>query len=995
MKKLTTIIALLLTAVNAVANPIDAEKARQIAAEFLPSTPDFTLVAQAQRNHAKAMKLTKNVASTSPYYIYSRGEGQGFVIVAGDDCLPTILGFTEYGDFDADNIPPALQDMLDGWAQTVEDAQVNGTNQTIPTIKMADDRENIAPIMTSHWHQNSPYNDRCPYRTGTTARAVTGCVATAASQILYYWRRDLPSTLQATTPTYGYGEAPVTESIPAGTPLRWDLMKDSYSGSESSTVKNAVAEFVFATGAATWLTYGESTSGQVDKIPYTFSAYYGMNGGSYQSRSNYSQEGWVKLLYDELTLGRPVMYAGVHPTRGGHAVVVHGYRKTGDLFYFNFGWGGNSDGYYTVDAETGMNGFNGSQAAVIGAYPKTWNIDTKIEAPEKIYAQRTANFKFNLTNNSTLPLQGFYLFASTSAATPTSLSPAKSKDTETIIETGKSATITLSCKPTSTSKWYITLTDKDLNVLKKIEVTPEVPTSKLILKSIYAQASADTEIIGGVEYSKFYSNKAVVDATIMNNDDIDYEGTGKINVYVYDEETQQWTLNGTTSATVSIDAKSSEYITFNINNTSSCPLAAGKRYYAEVASPWKTSATEDVIEMPEETPKAYFVITGESDLAVTSFENNILTFTGHWDRASFETIAKRNTYATANVYDLTQVQSVDVNHNPDALPNPNALVYVPGWVRTNIKNVVYVFDNEDVFCDILKLTAGYDFQLRADIPAFSAELYLNGEVGKWYQITVPFRAEVPDGVYARQINSHTSRGLSTSGTPEVYSLEAGYTYLIMPSTRDDKLDIGEWGSTHVVASPAENPDPAVKGVYMNTVVPVGAFLINDDETQYFEPLKAETEVGGLRGYFTTDDITAKFRVNTTTGPDPAYITLAKNIQTASDILDEYGGSQPVEIREAFADSIAEAKNKFTRRVDNGLSNTTEIKKYAANLLALAEQFKNGEFVPTFIEVVETEETVKPVVVGIYTTSGVQIPQMQSGLNILRMSDNTTKKVFVP
>lgn len=994
MKKLTSMIALLLTVVNAVANPIDAEKARQIAAGFLPSTPDFTLVAQAPRNQAKSLKLSKEVAATSPYYIYSRGEGHGFVIVAGDDCLPTILGYTEYGDFDASNIPPALQDMLDGWAQAVEDAQVNGTNQT-KTLKLAAERENIQPIMTSHWHQTSPYNNRCPYLTGTTNRAVTGCVATAASQILYYWRRDLPSTLQATTPTYGYGDAPVTESVPAGTELRWDLMQDSYSGGESAAVKNAVAEFVFATGAATWLTYGSSTSGNIEKIPYTFSAYFGMNGGTVHYRNSYSQDGWVKLLYGELTLGRPVMYTGVHPTRGGHAVVVHGYRKTGDLFYFNFGWGGGSDGYYTVDTETGMNGFNEGQSALIGAYPKTWNIDTDIEVPEKIYAQRTAKFKFNLTNNSTLPLQGFYLFASTSATTPTSLSPAKSKDTETIIETGKSATITLSCKPTSTSKWYITLTDKDLNVLKKIEVTPEVPSSKLILKSIYAQASADTEIIGGVEYSKFYSNKAVVDATIMNDDDIDYEGTGKINVYVYDEEAQQWTLNGTTSATVSIDAKSSKRITFNMTNTSSCPLAAGKRYYAEVASPWKTSATEDVIQMPEETPKAYFVITGESDLAVTSFENNILNFTGHWDRASFESIAKRNTYATANVYDLTQVQSVDVNHNPDALPNPNALVYVPGWVRTNIKNVVYVFDNEDVFCDILKLTAGYDFQLRADIPAFSAELYLNGEVGKWYQITVPFDAFVPDGVYARQINSHTSRGLNANGTPEVYSLVAGYTYLIMPSTRDDKLDIGELGSTYVVASPAENPDPAVKGVYMNTVVPVGAFLINDDETQYFEPIKAETEIGGLRGYFTTDDITAKFRVNTTTGPDPAYITLAKNIQTASDILDEYGGSQPVEIREAFADSIAEAKNKFTHRVDNGLSNTTEIKKYAANLLAMAEQFKNGEFVPTFIEVVEQKETVKPTVVGIFTASGVQIPQMQSGLNILRMSDNTTKKVFVP
>lgn len=991
MKKLTSMIALLLAVANAVATPIDIEKARQIAAEFLPSTPEFTLVAKAQRNQAKSLKLAKDVAATSPYYIYSRGEGQGFVIVAGDDCLPTILGFTEYGDFDADNIPPALQDMLDGWAQAVEDAQVNGTNQT-KTLKMAEERENISPFLTSHWHQNSPYNDRCPYRTGTSARAVTGCVATAASQILYYWRRDLPSTLQATTPTYGYGEAPVTESIPAGTVLRWDLMKDSYSGSETSTVKNAVAEFCFATGAATWLMYGESTSGQVDKIPYTFSAYYGMNGGSYQSRSNYSQEGWVKLLYDELTLGRPIMYAGVHPTRGGHAVVVHGYRKTGDLFYFNFGWGGNSDGYYTVDAETGMNGFNGSQAAVIGAYPKTWNIDTEIEAPEKVYAQRTTDFKITLTNNSTLAHQGFYLFASTSAASPSTLSAAKSKDTETLLETGKSATITLSCKPTNTSKWYITLTNKDLAVLGKIEVTPEVASSKLILGSISASASADTEEIDGVEYGKFYSNKASISALIINDDAIGYEGTGKINVYVYDEDAQQWTLNGTVSASVKIDGKSSERITFNLTNTTSCPLAAGKRYYAEVASPWKTSVSEDVIEMPEDTPKAFFIVTGESDLAVTSYENNILTLSGHWDKPTFESLAKRSAYSSANVYDLTAVESFAANYNQDVLPNPNALIYVAGEGISDVKNII----NGQGICGKLELIAGYSFQPKADFQTNDGQLYVNAESGRWCQITVPFDAVVPDGVYARQINTHRSSGISTSGTSEVYDLEAGKTYLIMNSTRDGALLTPATNELKsVVAESVENPDPAVKGVMKNTVVPVGAFVINDDETQFFVPLTAETEVGGLRGYFQADDVTKKFRVNLSTGPDPAYITLANNIQTASDILNEYGSSQSVEICMAFADSIAAAMNKFTHRADNGLSTTSEMKKYAANLLAAAENFKKGEFVPTFIEVVEQQETEKPTVVGIFSASGVQIPQIQPGLNILRMSDNTVKKVFVP
>ena len=467
---------------------------------------------------------------------------------------------------------------------------------------------------------------------------------------------------------------------------------------------------------------------------------------------------------------------------------------------------------------------------------------------------------------------------------------------------------------------------------------------------------------------------------------------GKINVYVYDEETRQWVANGSTTASVNIDAKSEKHITFNLNNTSTCPLEAGKRYYAEVASTWKNSSIEDEIEMPEETPKAYFVVTGESDLTPTTFENNILTLTGHWDKVAFETIAKRNAYSSANVYDLTGVELFVANYNPDVLPNPNALVYAAGTPEGDNKNVI----NGNGDCAMLELTAGYDFQPKADFEVSDARLYINGEAGKWYQITVPFNAYVPDGVYARQILSHTSKGISANAVQEVYNLEAGKTYLVMISTRDAGLETAETDELKPVAcEPEENPDPAVKGVYMNTMAPVGALLINDDETQYFEPLTAETAVSGLYGYFQADDVTAKFRVNTSTGADPAYITLAKNIQTACDILDEGAITQPVEICLAFADSIADAMNKFTHRADNGLSTTSAIKKYAANLLALAEQFKNGEFVPTFIEIVETEETTKPVVVGIYGIDGVQIPQMMKGINIIRMSDNTTKKVFVP
>ncbi len=991
MRKLTAFFALTLVAAKAIANPIDAEKAQQIAADFLQSDATFTLVSNSTENRVKVLG---SASVSAPYYIYSRGEGQGYIIVAGDDCLPVILGYTEKGDFDADNVPPALQDMFNGWAQSVSQAQAAGTNAPRRVLTATSARDNIKPIMSSHWHQSSPYNDRCPYITGTTNRALTGCVATAASQILYYWRKDLPSTLQGTTPTYGYGDAPVTESIAKGTAIRWDLMQDRYSGSESATVKNAVAEFVFATGAATWLTYGSSTSGHIEKIPDTFSGYFGMRRGAVHYRNSYSQEGWVQLLYDELLAGRPVMYTGVHPTSGGHAVVVHGYQKTNDLFYFNFGWGGQGDGYYTVDTETGMNGFNDSQSALIGAYPQTWNISAEIGQPATVYAQRTNQFDIQIENNSTLPIQGVYLFASTSKSKPTALRNARSSDIETVIPSGSSATVSLTCKPTSIRTWYITVTDADLNVLAQTSVTPEAAASDLALESIESASSSETETIEGIKYNKFYSTKASFLIELYNNDKMAYEGTGKIDIYVYDEDTHEWVLNGSNNkSNILLTPDSYSTITFNVSNTSSCPLQSGKRYYAEVASEWKNSATVDVINMSEaKTTRTYFIITGESDLAVSSFADGCVSFTGHWDKTAFENFARLSTYSSATSFDLTQVESFAPNFDGSIFGNPNALIYIAGSDTYHINNVI----NADGICQILNIDAGYDFKPKAEFKAKFATLSFSSEVGKWSLLTTPFAGELEDGAIARRIDGHNTSGISLLNTTDVLELEAGHTYLVMTSSaKNNTLSYSgdDESGTTVLATPKENADAAVKGTFVGTVAPKGACFINDEATQYFVPATTENEVAGLTGYFYDAAVTKQFRVNVTAGLDPAYILLAHNISEARMIFDAYKETSSDDANIAFIDAIHEAEHKFSYRDDPDMTSTAQVRTYAAHLLELAEMYKNGT-IQTPVESA-IAEMATPSVVGIFNLSGMQIPALQRGVNIVRMSDSTSKKIMIP
>ena len=987
MKKLNSLLLWCLVTANAIANPIAQDKAMQIAADFLPDTETFTLVSNSAENRVKAFGGSSVFA---PFYVYSRGEGQGYVIIAGDDCLPTILGYTESGDFDADNVPPALQAMFDSWSQSVAQAQATGTNTPRTMLMATNTRSNIKPLMTSHWHQSSPYNDRCPYIKGTTNRALTGCVATAASQILYYWRKDLPSTLQNTTPTYGYGDAPVTESAPKGTALHWDLMKDSYSGSESATVKDAVAEFVFATGAATWLTYGSSTSGNIEKIPDTFNGFFGMRGGTVHYRTSYSQENWVQLIYDELLKGHPVMYTGQHETQGGHAVVVHGYQKTNDLFYFNFGWGGQSDGYYTVDTETGMNGFKDYQSCLIGAYPKTRNISAEITPPATVYAQRTNHFSIKIDNNSTLPVQGVYLFASTSSTKPSELRNAKSSDLETIIPSGSSATVNLTCKPSSTRTWYITATDADLNVLAQLSLTPEQASSNIAFSSIYCGASSEKDVIDGEEYNKFYSTKASIMAEFYNNDKMDYEGTAKIDIYVYDEATAQWVVNGSNSKTnIILPAGDMTTLTFSVSNTTSCPLLSGKRYYAEVSPTWNS----DNIDMTGAiSTRTYFIITGESDLAVSSYEDRALSFTGHWDKNAFENFVKLRTYSDATSYDLTKVVAFTDNFDRTAFSNPNVLIYAPGKEEYETYNVI----NEDGICQMLTLTAGYDFKPKAEFKVGNASFSIGSEVGRWSLVTAPFSGKLRDGSFARRIDNHKSSGISASTTTDVHNLEAGQCYLVMPSSTATNVMrfIGDADNpyTTVLTAPKENVDPAVKGTFVATEVSAGNLIINDESTQYFAPVTVATTVPGLSGYFYDTVVTKQFRVNTTAALDPAYILLAQTISEArKTIAESIADASPAAVS-AFMDIIKDAEHKFSYREDNGLEGTTDVRNFAASLSESIEQYKNGSLVDAITEIADTTE---PAVIGIYTLSGMQIPAVQRGINIIKMSDGTSKKIMKP
>lgn len=922
--KLTKVILTMLgimTSASIMANPITPEKALALSQPFKQKGHALTLQLSAKRtgkyDKKNAAKGSNPYQSSSPYYIISRGNDMGFVIVSGDDCLPQVLGVVDEGNYDENDMPDSFRDWLNYRAEQVEYAQANGKNAPYVSAGVPSGRMDVGPLIETLWHQSSPYNDRCPTITSNGNRAVTGCVATAASQIAYYWRKDARTTTGTTTPTYSYGQAPVTSEfrIPKGTPLKWDLMQKEYSSSTPAEYKDAVAVLCAVMGMSCYLEYGPSTGGQISDMINVFKNQIGINGGTcvYKSDNthlNMSEEQWSELLYNQMIQKRPVLYCGYNSADGGHAVVCDGYQSSTGFFHINFGWGRNYNGFFSVvDGVTGW-GFNESwTGCVYDIYANKPNLDIAVDMPEQVYRGGNVNFDVTLTNNSTLPVGGIYLFTSTSSSAPTKLSTAKDSYLAEI-PVGASRTFSLTVQQTSASKTYYYITDANLNILQKGSYTVEKSSADLRFCDLTAATSSDVEELDGKAYSVVYNPNMSVTASIANPSSHPYYGGIRLDVYEYNEETKAWDSKGAATSFASIEADAEADVTFSLSGSSLVKVQKDKYYYALVSDSI-SSSSDKVLNADDEANIVRFVIRA-NDMSVVSFENNVLKLSGHFDPTAFSgtSFAKKAAYSTAVAYDLTECQGVS-SVTQDV--NPNALYYVSADSKAEGDNIV-----KDGRAERLVLTPGYDFQPQCNFTV--GETVMLGSVmnaAQWYMLTTPTALNIHKGMVAREIKGHYTSAMGLSNkTNNVTTLEAGKTYLVMTSSSGNTTLTG--GESAVAMNPVENMDTTIIGTYVNTVTERGGALLNvaDDGVQYLQPVSVGTEVEALRGYMRDPKVTIAIKTYSSSVYDRYYITLARDIDKAYELLDKYNNIASSEAKEALMAEIKTAEDVFSYRADD-------------------------------------------------------------------------------
>ena len=134
----------------------------------------------------------------------------------------------------------------------------------------------VGHLLQTTWGQGTPYNQLCPEGDQNCAACpggghpsngtVVGCVATAAAQIMKYWR--YPSSGTGSHPYSWSGDVscdgpgtPTNLSATFSDSYDWANMLNSYSGSYNATQAAAVAELCYEFGVACEMDYGRCASG--------------------------------------------------------------------------------------------------------------------------------------------------------------------------------------------------------------------------------------------------------------------------------------------------------------------------------------------------------------------------------------------------------------------------------------------------------------------------------------------------------------------------------------------------------------------------------------------------------------------------------------------------------------------------------------------------------------------------------------------------------------
>ena len=339
MKHSLLFLIALMVGIFAQAQTISESQAKQYAADFFSQQQSVKPAHQRKAARPTLAYSAKSAQDTQPaIYIFNRTNEEGYVVVAGDErASHIILGYTDHGTFDSATVPENLSNWLQGYTDEIAWLRQNDNSKSKIQNPKFTATPVVGPLITTQWDQEEPYNTKTPKMSGE--HTPVGCVAVAVAQIMNYHR----------WPNQGTGSVEYEWN---NSYLECDFSESTYNWENLD-----IPQLMSDVGLACEMQYATWSSSAYDwDAGHALTTYFGYDKGmQLHFRSDYGtwdDQTWDDMVRAELDALRPVYYAGVmRKLRNsyGHAFVCDGYDDS-DYFHFNFGWGGQGDGWYLTTA---------------------------------------------------------------------------------------------------------------------------------------------------------------------------------------------------------------------------------------------------------------------------------------------------------------------------------------------------------------------------------------------------------------------------------------------------------------------------------------------------------------------------------------------------------------------------------------------------------------------------------------------------------------------
>ena len=335
MRRFYSILAFLSVCHILWAGPVDEATALKVARNvFMMNAP------------TKAAVELQNVSAEAGFdnlYIFNVKDGEGFVIVAGDDRACPVLAYSTESRWSQELLPPAAREWLEGYSHAIQWAQEQQldnkafqqewANAMAGTSTKGDER--VPPLVTTNWAQGRYYNALCPPAPEHLSddHVTAGCVAVAMAQLMKHWNypthgRGTYSYSWENHKFWNYGT--LTADF-EHTTYDWEHMPNALSGSSTEEEVTAVATLMYHCGISVQMDYNCTNTGASDACTmyaflsdtnmcyteftysaenalYTFWGYKKSLHGLF--KDDFTDSAWCAMLNNELRNNRPLIYRG-------------------------------------------------------------------------------------------------------------------------------------------------------------------------------------------------------------------------------------------------------------------------------------------------------------------------------------------------------------------------------------------------------------------------------------------------------------------------------------------------------------------------------------------------------------------------------------------------------------------------------------------------------------------------------------------------------------